>query len=185
MTCVSEDLATRQTASVSAAEKLPQRLVLLGGNRGPAGRPEGDQGGRPERELGRRPLEELGVLGVGPRPPALDEGDAQMVELLGHPELVVDGQRQTLLLRAVAQGGVEDVHRLGQGGEVEVVAGSVGRVLFGPSGTPVGMGKLSGGGLMRVRMCMRAGTVVVARYSGRVTHQAQPSRRPGSAPQPT
>ena len=65
-------------------------------------------------QLGRGPGEELLVLGVGPGPAALDEGDAEVVELLGHPQLVVDGERQALLLGAVAQGGVEDVDRLGQ-----------------------------------------------------------------------
>ena len=44
-----------------------------------------------------------------------------MVELLGHPQLVVDREGQALLLAAVAQDGVEDVDGLGQLGDGEVV----------------------------------------------------------------
>ena len=47
------------------------------------------------------PLEELVVLGVGAGPPALDVADAEVVELLGDAELVVDRQRQPFLLAAV------------------------------------------------------------------------------------
>ena len=39
-----------------------------------------------------------------------------MVELLGHAELVVDGQREPLLLGPVAERGVEDVDGIGQPG---------------------------------------------------------------------
>jgi hypothetical protein len=63
---------------------------------------------------GGRPSEELLVLGVGTRPPALDELDAEMVELLGHSQLVVHRERQPLLLTAVSKGGVVDVDGFGK-----------------------------------------------------------------------
>ena len=63
---------------------------------------------------GGGPAEELLVLGVGARPAALDVLDTEVVELLGDPQLVVDGERQALLLAAVPQGGVVDVDRVGQ-----------------------------------------------------------------------
>jgi hypothetical protein len=59
-----------------------------------------------------RSAKELLVLGVGPRPATFDELHAEMLELLGHPQLVVYGERESLLLAAVAKGGVVDVHRL-------------------------------------------------------------------------
>ena len=61
------------------------------------------------------PREELDVLGIGTRPATLDEADPQVVELLGHAQLVVDGERQALLLTAVPEDGVEDVHGLEEG----------------------------------------------------------------------
>ena len=103
--------------------QVAERLVVLGPHAGPPGGAEGHQRGPLEVQLLRGPGEELGVLRVGPRPSALDEGHPEVVELLGHPELVVHGQRQALLLGPVPQGGVEHVHRVGQGGQVEVVAG--------------------------------------------------------------
>ena len=51
-----------------------------------------------------------------------------MVELLGHLQLVVDREREPLLLRPVAKGGVEDVDGIRQGREVEVMAGATGTV---------------------------------------------------------
>jgi len=53
--------------------------------------------------------EELGVLGDRARPAALDEPDAQPVEVPGDHQLVGNREVQALLLRAVAQGGVVDV----------------------------------------------------------------------------
>ena len=67
------------------------------------------------------PGEELDVLGVGAGPAALNEGDAEVVELLGHPQLVVDREGEALLLAAVPENGVEDVDGLGQVGDGEVV----------------------------------------------------------------
>ena len=169
-------------------DQLSQRLVLGRLHAGPAGGAEGHQGGGPERQLDRCPLEELGVLRVGSRPSPLDEGHAQMVELLGDPELVVDGQREALLLGAVAQGGVEDVHRFGQDGELEVVAPR--RPAVGvDGGTPVGMGPLSGRagrlvGAGRPVMMVGAGPVAVALTGGgrraapgRVVRQGRPLTR--------
>ena len=63
-----------------------------------------------ELELGLGAGEELDVLGVGAGPAALDELDAEVVELLGDAQLVVDGRRDTLDLEAVAQRGVEDLN---------------------------------------------------------------------------
>ena len=53
--------------------------------------------------------EELDVLRVGARPAALDEVHAEVVELLGDAQLVLDGRRDALDLQAVAQGRVEDL----------------------------------------------------------------------------
>ena len=98
-------------------DEMAERIVVLGPHTGTTGRTEGHQRGPGEGELLRRTGEELGVLRVGPRPAALDERDPEVVELLRHPELVVDGQGQSLLLRPVPQGGVEDVHCVGQIGQ--------------------------------------------------------------------
>jgi hypothetical protein len=57
--------------------------------------------------------EELDVLGVGARPAALDERDAERVELLRDAELVAALERDPLALRAVAQRGVVDRDRRG------------------------------------------------------------------------
>ena len=142
-------------------DQVPQGLVLLRLHPGPPGRSEGHQLGSPERELGGSPGEELFVLGVGPRPPALDEGHPEVVELFGHAELVVHGEGEPLLLGAVPQGGVEDVNGLGQSGEVEVVTGLAGR---GGGVTarlaPVGVGLLSGGQRMSVVDTVPVGVAV-------------------------
>ena len=57
------------------------------------------------------PPEELLVLRVGLRVAALDPAHAEPVELLGDPELVLDGERDALELGAVAQRRVEDLDR--------------------------------------------------------------------------
>ena len=111
-----------QTASVLAFTRWRRTSSSSAPHPGAPGRAEGHQRGRGQAQLGRGPGEELLVLGVGAGPSALDEGHAEVVELLGHPQLVVDGERQPLLLRAVAQRGVEDVDGLGQDREVEAVA---------------------------------------------------------------
>ena len=88
---------------------------------GPTGGAERHQRGAAERQLLLGPREELDVLGVGAGPAPLNEGDPEVVELLGDAELVVDREREALLLAAVAQNGVEDVDGLGQLGDGEVV----------------------------------------------------------------
>ena len=81
------------------------------------GGPEGHQRGGGQRQLARRGAgEELGVFGVGPGPTSLDVLHAQVVELLGHPQLVGHGERQTLGLAAVAQRGVVDLDAASYGG---------------------------------------------------------------------
>jgi hypothetical protein len=69
----------------------------------------------PQVELGAGPGEELGVLGQRPRPAALDEAHADLVQQPRDRELVGDGVADALALRAVAQGGVEDVEVDGLG----------------------------------------------------------------------
>ena len=76
---------------------------------GPAGRAERGELRVPEVQLRGGAAEELGVLRDRARPAALDEPDAQLVELAGDDELVGHGEVQPLLLRAVSQGGVVDV----------------------------------------------------------------------------
>ena len=79
----------------------------------PPGGTERHQGGAGQRQFLLGPGKEFDVLGIRPGPATLDEGDTEVVELLGHPKLVVDGERQALLLAAVPQNGVEDVDGLG------------------------------------------------------------------------
>ena len=105
----------------AGVDEIGQDGVILGPDPRTARRPEGDQRRRGELQLMAGPGEELDVLGVGPGPSALDEGDAQMVELLGHPELVGHGQGKPFLLAPVAQDRVEDVDRLRQLGHLVVV----------------------------------------------------------------
>ena len=57
----------------------------------------------------RRAAEHLVVLRVRARPAGFDEVDAEPVELLGDAQLVVDGERDALELRAVAQRRVVDL----------------------------------------------------------------------------
>ena len=89
--------------------EVAQRGVVVHLALHPPGRAEGHERGRVEPQLGAGPPEELLVLRVGARPAALDEVHAEVVELLGDAQLVVDGERHALDLRAVAQGRVEDL----------------------------------------------------------------------------
>jgi hypothetical protein len=84
---------------------------MSGSSAGSAGRAERREPRVLQIELGGSAPEELGVLGVGPRPAALDVAHTQAVELPGNGELVRDREVQALLLRAVAQRGVVDVER--------------------------------------------------------------------------
>ena len=98
-------------------QQRPHLRVVGGGQPGPAGRAERDQRGVPQLQLARRGAgEELGVLGQRPRPAALDEADAQRVELPGDGELVGDRVADPLALGAVAQRGVEDVEGVAERG---------------------------------------------------------------------
>jgi hypothetical protein len=83
--------------------------------RGLAGGAEGHEGGGRQRQLVDGAAEELLVLGVGLRVAALDPRHAEPVELLGDAELVLDGEGDALELGAVAERGVEDVDRRGEG----------------------------------------------------------------------
>ena len=73
-------------------------------------------GGAERGELGvlqvqlAHPGEELGVLRVGPRPPALDDVNAERIERHRDPQLVGHGEVEADLLRAVAQRGVVDLY---------------------------------------------------------------------------
>ena len=96
----------------AGVQQGPDVGVVLGAAAHPARGAEGcDQ--RPLPGEIARPGEELGVLGVGARPPALDEGHAQLVEPAGDPQLVVAGERDALALRAVPQRGVVDLDHVG------------------------------------------------------------------------
>ena len=53
--------------------------------------------------------EEFGVLVVGPGPSPLDVAHAEVVELAGDSQLVLDGERDVLALRTVPQRGVVDL----------------------------------------------------------------------------
>ena len=82
---------------------------------GEAGGAEGGELGVVELASPRARVEELLVLGVGAGPAALDVVDAQLVQLLGDDQLVLDGEGDGLALGAVAQSGIEgeDAHQSG------------------------------------------------------------------------
>jgi len=85
----------------------------------PPGGAERDQLGVAEAQfaVGGR-AEEGRVVGVGARPAALDEGDAEVVQGAGDAQLVVDRQAEALLLGAVAQGRVVHVEDVGCDGQL-------------------------------------------------------------------
>ena len=103
------DLATSVTTDAPLSRRARDQRVVRRAYAGPPGRAERREPGVAQVELVARAGEELGVLGVGARPAALDEADAELVELPGDGQLVGDGEVQPLLLRAVAQGRVVDV----------------------------------------------------------------------------
>ncbi len=111
---------------------------------GPPGRAERHQRRRGQAQLLLGPREELDVLGVRAGPAALDEGDTEVIELLGDAQLVVDGERQALLLAAVPQNGVEDVDGLGQVGNGEVVGVGAVAVRVGMAYPAVAVGVAGG-----------------------------------------
>ena len=89
-----------------------QKSAYLGiGLHPPGGSTGGSKSGEfavRQGKFGFGPGEELVVFGEGARPAALYEMDAQGVEEGGDAQLVGDGERNSLLLGAVAEGGVVD-----------------------------------------------------------------------------
>src|SRR5580692_7745208 len=79
-------------------------------------------------QLAARPLEEFGVFRVRPGVATLDKCDTEVIELFGDAELVVDRERDPLLLGSVSKRGVVDLHRgrEPEGGGVDVQGGVVG-----------------------------------------------------------
>ena len=86
-----------------------QAGVVLGAQPFAARHAEGDQLGV-DQPLALHAREELDLLGVGGREAALDEVDAQLVELEGDAHLLLDRERHALLLHAVAQRRVVELH---------------------------------------------------------------------------
>ncbi len=106
-------------------DQCGQLEILCSADAGAAGGAEGDQLRVLQVELVAGACEELGVPGVGPGPAAFDEADAEVVQVPGDGEFVRDGQIDALALRAVAQGGVEDVEGLVNHVRVFLSAGPV------------------------------------------------------------
>ncbi|MGX1249987.1 hypothetical protein RKD48_002498 [Streptomyces ambofaciens] len=106
-------------------------LVVLGGaGARAAGGAEGDQLGVLEVDLLAGAGEELGVPRVGAGPAALDETHTEVVQVPCDGQLVRDREVDALALRAVAQGGVEDVERIvecaGCGHDLKAPVGDLG-----------------------------------------------------------
>ena len=97
----------------TGVDQRPQRRVVVGPTERSTGRTERDELGPRQVELLGGATEELLVLRVRLGVSALDPVDSQPVELLGDAQLVLDAERDALELGTVAQGGVEDVDRLG------------------------------------------------------------------------
>ena len=113
--CLGHDADDRRVG----LDEGPKSLVIFCGDAGSAGGTERDERRGRQGELTVRSSEELRVLRIRPRPTAFDEGDAQVVELLSHADLVLNRQRDALLLGAVSQGGVEDLDEVREYGQVE------------------------------------------------------------------
>ncbi len=97
----------------AGVEQGAHERVGLGLAARPPGRAERGQRGRLQVELVPGPGEELRVLGVRPRPAALDEPDSQLVQVPRDDELVGDREVEALLLGTVAQRRVVDLDGLG------------------------------------------------------------------------
>ena len=93
-------------------EQVAQRGVVVDLAARPAGAAERHHRRRGELQLRGGASEELDVLRVGAGPAALDEVHAEVVELLGDAQLVVDRGRHALHLQAVAQRRVEDLDQI-------------------------------------------------------------------------
>jgi hypothetical protein len=57
-------------------------------------------------------LKELKVLGIGSGPPSLDIMDAQFIQLLGNPYLVLHGEGDILCLGSISKGGIVNLNRV-------------------------------------------------------------------------
>jgi hypothetical protein len=101
----------RDDRCARVAEGGHERVVRRG-HPGAAGGAEGRELRVLQVELGPAPAEELGVLRVRSRPAALDEADAEVVQVPRDHQLVGDGEVQPLLLGTVAQRRVVDVERV-------------------------------------------------------------------------
>jgi hypothetical protein len=98
-------------------EQGPHLGVLRRGESCAARRAERDERRVPQLELpGGGTREELGVLRHRPRPAALDEPDAQRVEVAGDGQLVPHRVADPLALGPVPQRGVVDVEGVAEGG---------------------------------------------------------------------
>ena len=95
-------------------DEVPERVVGVDLALHAPGAPERDERARVEMQLARQPSEQLVVLRVGARPARLDVVHTEPVELLGDAQLVVDGERDPLELRSVAQRRVVDLDAAGQ-----------------------------------------------------------------------
>jgi hypothetical protein len=93
----------------AGVEQVAQRRVVVDLALRPPGGAERDERRRLEAQLLGRAGEELDVLRVGAGPAALDVVDAEVVQLLGDAQLVLDRGRHALDLHAVAQRRVEDL----------------------------------------------------------------------------
>ena len=98
-----------QTVAGVGLDQVAQRVVGVDLALDPPGHAEGDELARLELQLLRGAPEELVVLRVRAGPAGFDVVDAEPVELLGDPQLVVDRERDALELRAVAQRRVVDL----------------------------------------------------------------------------
>ena len=85
-----------------------QCRVVLGAQAAPPGHAEGGDLGVLEALAGEQ-LEQLELLGVGAREAGLDQVDAELVERVRDPHLLVRRQRHALTLHPITQGGVVDL----------------------------------------------------------------------------
>ena len=103
------DFATRVTTEAPESTQRADQGVVGRIAAGPPGRAERRERGVAQAQLVLGAREELGVLRVRAGPAALDEADAELVEVGRDGQLVGHGEVEPLLLRAIAQGGVVDV----------------------------------------------------------------------------
>ncbi len=90
------------------AGELAQARIRVGLGVAPARHPERGDLGVVERLPGQQ-AEQLELLGVRGREAGFDQVDPELVEAMGHPQLLFCGQRHPLPLHAVAEGGVVEL----------------------------------------------------------------------------